>query len=114
MLSDIQACKQKPTESPDVFSNRYKTLVFRYVNQLTVAHKGDNHQCAVMLLSNALLTPDTLNALTFQLTAGASIAKRKSFTVTLDATVVNNMASAILSRAPVDESQIDKEMPEDL
>lgn len=44
-----------------------------------------------------MLTPYTLNAITFQLTAGASLKTKRNQTVTLDASVVKNVATAILS-----------------
>lgn len=103
LVSDIQSCKRKPSESPDVFATRYKTCVARYVNQSTAANRGDDQQWAVMLLRNAMLTPDTLNAITFQLTAGATSANRKSPTVALDAALVKSVAASIAAIEPGSE-----------
>lgn len=50
-----------------------------------------------MLLRNAMLTPDTLNAITFQLTSVSSISQKRSHTVTIDASVVKAVPTAILS-----------------
>lgn len=104
MLSAIQTCKRRPSESPDVFANRYKCCVARYINQSSVTHPGDDQQWAVMLLRNAMLTPDTLNAITFQLTAGAVTNKKRSPTVTLDSSVVKKVTSAIIAAAASPES----------
>lgn len=97
MLSAIQECKRKSSEMPEVFANRYKACIARYINQSSASHQGDDQQWAVMLLRNAMLTPDTLNAITFQLTAGAS--RPKNQTVTLDANLVKDLATTVMSAA---------------
>lgn len=96
LLSSIQTCKRKPTEAADIFANRFKASIARYVNQSTNSHQGEDQQWAVMLLRNAMLTPDTLNAITFQLTTGAALSTTKARTVTLDAALVQSFTSSIL------------------
>lgn len=62
-------------------------------------HAGDDQQWAVMLLRNEVLTADTLNAITLQLTAGAIASKKLAKTVTLDFRTVKGVAAEIIADA---------------
>lgn len=47
-----------------------------------------------------MITNDTLNEMKFQLTAGVTLAKNRSSTVTIDAALVKTVASAVLAGEP--------------
>lgn len=102
LLSAFQSCKKKPSDTADVFANIFKTCIARYINHSTVSSQGSDQQWAVRLLRNALLTPDTLNAIPFQLTTGAVESKNRHPTVILNANVVKEVTMAII-RADADE-----------
>lgn len=53
-------------------THRYKNCIARYINHSAVRHARDDQQWAVMLLKKAMLTPDTLNAITIQMAVGAT------------------------------------------
>lgn len=67
------------------------------MNKSTVTHKGDHQQWAIMLLKNSMISPDTLNAITFLLTAGAAISKKRDLTVTFNAKKIKSVASVLIS-----------------
>lgn len=99
MISAIQTFKRKHHETPEVFENLYKISISLYINQSTLSHRGDDQQWAVMILRNAIITPDMLNAITFQLTAASSIAKQQDHSITLDYLMVNSFLSTLINLA---------------
>lgn len=83
MLSDIQTCNRKPREIPGVFFNRFTRCITMYIIHLTIKNYGEDQQWAIMLLRNAMISPDPLKDLIFKVTAGETIAKKKYPTITL-------------------------------
>lgn len=114
MLNEIQTCKRRPSETADVFANRYKACIARYVNQTTVSSPGSDKQWAVMLLRNAMLSPDTLNAITFQLTTGASTSSSRDHTMSIDATKVQVAMDAIVTITEADDMDAAKQILSDV
>lgn len=99
MLSAKQTCKRRPSESPEVFVNRYKTYIARYVNQSSVTNRGDDKHWVLIILRNAMLIPVTLIFITFQLTAGAETSTERPSPVIIDASVPKKVMTTIISMA---------------
>lgn len=68
LLTDIISCTLGPTEIPADFANMYMSTVARCANHNGMLPDSAHRQFSVLLLRNAVLSPDTINALTFQLT----------------------------------------------
>ena len=68
LLSNIQTCVRNESETPEQFANRFNAAVARFSNQTGTPSRKESNHFAVVLIRNAKLTPDSLNALTFQLT----------------------------------------------
>lgn len=75
MLTDIHGCKRDEYEDTESYANKFEALVAKYVHQKNRRSPSDDQQWALLLLQNANLTADTLNSITFQLTAGAAMRK---------------------------------------
>lgn len=102
IITAIPTCKLKHSETPDVFAIRYKACVARYINQSTTAHSVDYRQWEVKLLRNAMLTPDTLNSITFQVTANVSLNTTRHHTLTLDASLYKVFSTAVMEATKVE------------
>lgn len=78
MPSTIKMYKRRPKETLDYFANQYKCCIARCVYQSKKAHAGDDQQWAVMLIRIGMSTPDTLLAITFQITTGDIASKKRA------------------------------------
>ena len=77
LLTEIHKCERMSTEDTSEYANRFNGAVARYANHMGGMNHTDNRQFAVMMVRNAMLSSDTLNALTFQLTHSASEKSQK-------------------------------------
>lgn len=78
ILSDIVACVRRKDEAPREFATRFRGVIARYVNATKMLSPPVSRQFAVMMLRNAELSSDTMNAIMFQL---SSLGKPTSNTV---------------------------------
>ena len=68
LLSNIQTCVRSELQTPEQFANRFNAAVARFSNQTDTLTSRESKLFAVLLIRNAKLTSDSLNALTLQLT----------------------------------------------
>lgn len=68
-LSEIIACMRTEGETPAENANRFNRSVAKYSNMTCMLTDATSRQFAIVLLSNANLSPDALNSMTYQLTS---------------------------------------------
>lgn len=80
LLSAIQKCQRSNTESAPDYVSRFSGAVAEYVNQTNELNQFANRQFSILMLRNARLTPNTMNAVTFQLGTTANSKEHESKT----------------------------------
>lgn len=73
ILNDIHQCKSGSNETTESYANKLE--VEKYVHHTNKITTTDDQKSAMLLIQDANLSPDTLNSVTFPLTAGAAIRK---------------------------------------
>lgn len=69
LLSNIQLCQRNSNETVPVYVNRFRSTMAIYVNQTAELSNFEDRQFAIILLQNAKLSSNNMNAVTFQLSA---------------------------------------------
>lgn len=64
VLSQIISCKGNVGETPAEYTNRFNGALASYVNLKSTLNTGTSFRFTVMMLRNANMSPDTLNART--------------------------------------------------
>lgn len=67
-LSILIACTRNKNEPADQFENRFSGAVARFANLTILLTPSPSRKFAILLLRNAVLSSDTLNAVIYQLT----------------------------------------------
>lgn len=65
VISQIIECKRNVGETPAEYANRFNSAVASYVNLTYKLNYSTIRQFSVMMLRNANMSPNTINALTY-------------------------------------------------
>lgn len=68
-MADIHKCKKLATEKTSQYASRFNAAVASHVNQTSNLMDAGSRQFAILRIRNAKLSPDTMNAILFQLNA---------------------------------------------
>lgn len=93
ILTVIQTCVRGDMETPERFSSRLNRAVARYAIQCGEMDQTTDRQFAVLMIRNAKLSNDTMNSLTFKLTAMAAESDARKPCVCVPMDVANKIAS---------------------
>lgn len=110
LLTEIHKCERRQNEDTSEFANRFTGAVARYANHMGGMSSKDSRQFAVLMVRNAMLSADTLNALTFQLTTSAGKHNPKAhIDVQLDVEAAQHLFN-VLKKAQIEIGEASEEV----
>lgn len=104
LLADIQNCKRRTGEPPSDFSERFMSAVARYCVYTGALNESESRQFAVMMIKNAMLSPETQANFIIQLTSITnSGAKSKTTNIMLLTDDLKSFLSDVDNSLPIEK-----------